>query len=97
MRQSKKANAEAALSAELYRNYNSERAQWAEEASIDQDYYFNKQWTEAEKTILSQRGQAALVINRIFPVVQQKLAQLGAHRPVIRALPVGESDTPKSH
>ena len=97
MRQSKKANAEAALSAELYRNYNSERAQWAEEASIDQDYYFNKQWTEAEKTILSQRGQAALVINRIFPVIQQKLAQLGAHRPVIRALPVGESDTPKSH
>jgi len=89
-------NKEAQLSATLYNEYHSARDEWASAQAKDRDYYLNKQWTEDEATTVKDRGQAPLVVNRIYPVVQQKLAQLASHKPVIRAMAVEESDYKKA-
>jgi hypothetical protein len=89
----------AETSAQIYTDYTSagHRGEWASQIAIDRDYYLNKQWTEEEQDNLLARGQAPLVINRIFPVCQQKLAQLTSHKPVIRAVPIESGDNKKSH
>jgi len=87
----------AALSAHLYKEYRSgDRLQWLEELTTDRDFFLNKQWTNEEVGILNERDQAALTINRIFPIVQQKLAQLSIHQPNIAVLPREEGDLEKA-
>jgi len=88
----------AELSRQLYSDYNScsGRQEWATQNALNLDYYLNKQWTNEETGVLEARGQAALVVNRVFPVVQQKLAQLSAHKPVLRAIGVEGGDADKA-
>lgn len=38
-----------------------------DEAELARDYYDSRQWTSAQAAILKQRGQAAVVLNRIAP------------------------------
>jgi len=87
----------AELSARLFKEYHGEREVWSGQISLDRDYYLNKQWTQDERSVLQKRSQAELVINRIFPVVQQKVAQLTSHKPVIRAMAVEQGDNKKAH
>ena len=87
---------EARKSSELLIDYHAARFDWAAQIAINQDYFLGKQWTDKERKILNERGQAALVIDRIFCTIQQKLAQLTQHRPVLRALPVESNDQSKS-
>jgi len=56
------------------------------------DYFLGKQWTAKQEKELRQKGAAPLVINRVFPACQQKLAQLSVHKPVIRAVPIDVDD-----
>ena len=92
----KRKRSPAALNADLYRSYHSSRSDWSAQVALDRDYYLNKQWTKDEQETLEERGQAPLVINRIYPVVQQKLAQLSMHKPVVRAMPKEEGDNKKA-
>lgn len=92
----KAGKAAAERSARLFVDYHNARSPWISQVAIDLDYYLNRQWTAKEKKTLEERGQAALVINQIFPTIQQKLAQLSSHRPVIRAIPTEETDANKA-
>ena len=88
---------EAQISAQLYREYKcSARDFWLANITTAMKFYLGEQWTQAELDILAERGQADIVINRIFPIVQQKLAQLSAHRATIRTLPVEGGDNKKA-
>lgn len=87
---------EAEFSAELFRDYEPLHTQWMREVNQDRNYFYNKQWTIEQAVELMRRGQAPLVINRITPVVLNKLAQLLLHAPTIRAFPIEKSDNKKS-
>jgi hypothetical protein len=74
----------------LLDEFDAQRSEWAQQMALDFDYFCNKQWTQEEVDILEARGQKPLVINRITPVILQKVAQLGEHKPKLRALPMNK-------
>jgi hypothetical protein len=86
----------ARLSKHLLDDYDAHRNEWAQQVALDFDYFCNKQWTDEEQQILDDRGQTPLVINRITPVALQKIAQLGEHRPKIKALPMNRPANKKA-
>lgn len=79
---------EARLSKALLDDYNGYRSEWATQMQINEDYFHNKQWTDEEVEDLAERGQFPLTINKITPILLQKIAQLGEHRPTLKALPL---------
>jgi len=79
-------------SEDLLRDYEGYHDEWAEQAQKNRDYVFNKQWTADEVEELSKRNQAPLVINRIYPVIDQKLAIMAAKSPGIRVTGREDSD-----
>jgi hypothetical protein len=54
---------------------------WLKEIKEDADFYWGKQWREEDAAILKARGHAPLVINRIFPTLEQKKAILSNLEP----------------
>lgn len=79
-------------SEELFTDYEGYHDEWAEQVQKNRDYVFNKQWTSDEVEELSKRNQAPLVINRIYPVIDQKLAIMAAKSPGIRVTGREDSD-----
>lgn len=69
---------------ERYETYRDLRREHLTQVELDQDFTLNKQWTKDEERELNSRGQAPLVINRIFPVVMQEQAILCANKPEFR-------------
>ena len=61
-----------------YEDYRDQRVLWDKHASEDEDFAYGKQWTEKQKRKLLERGQAPLVINRVYPYVMQQIAMLNA-------------------
>lgn len=59
-----------------YERYRDSRRLWDKHADEDCDFALGKQWTRAQEIELKKRGQAPLVINRVFPYVQQQIAML---------------------
>jgi len=80
-------SSEAQLSFDLMEDYESYASDWLEQRQLNEDYFHNKQWTDEEVAILEQRGQFPLTINKITPIILQKVAQLLDHKPSLMALP----------
>lgn len=77
-------------------DYSSWHDTWVEQAKLNRDYVFGKQWTDEEVEVLEARGQAPVVINRIRPIVDQKMAIMASKKPGIRVTGRDDSDVKKA-
>ncbi|HAW57579.1 MAG TPA: hypothetical protein DCX03_00970, partial [Bacteroidales bacterium] len=77
---------------ELYHDYEAYHDIWAEQAQMNRDYVYNKQWSEDEVEELQKRNQAPLVVNRIFPAIDAKMAIMAAKNPGVRVTGREDSD-----
>ena len=76
----------------LWKTYSKKREQWANHAQEDREFRLGKQWTSDQKRVLEERGQAALVVNRIHPAVEAAKALITANKPQFRVSPREDSD-----
>jgi hypothetical protein len=76
----------------IWKTYSKKRESWASHAQEDREFRLGKQWTADQKRILEERGQAALVVNRIHPAVEAAKALITANKPQFRVSPREDSD-----
>ena len=76
----------------IWKTYSKKREVWANHAQEDREFRLGKQWTADQKRILEERGQAALVVNRIHPAVEAAKALITANKPQFRVSPREDSD-----
>ena len=76
----------------IWKTYSQKREKWANHAQEDREFRFGKQWTSDQKRILEERGQAAIVVNRIHPAVEAAKALITANKPQFRVSPREDSD-----
>jgi len=62
-------------------------SKFRQESQVDCNYYDNEQWTEEEKEELKDRGQAAIVINRIKPTLDLVIGTETKARVDFKAVP----------
>ena len=77
---------------DVWKTYSKKREVWANHAQEDREFRLGKQWTADQKRILEERGQAALVVNRIHPAVEAAKALITANKPQFRVSPREDSD-----
>jgi len=77
---------------DIWKTYSKKREVWANHAQEDREFRLGKQWTADQKRILEERGQAALVVNRIHPAVEAAKALITANKPQFRVSPREDSD-----
>ena len=77
---------------QLWKTYSQKREVWATHAQEDREFRLGKQWTSDQKRILEERGQAAIVVNRIHPAVEAAKALITANKPSFRVSPREDSD-----
>jgi len=77
---------------QLFKTYSQKRETWANNAQEDREFRLGKQWSSEQKRILEERGQAALVVNRIHPAVEAAKALITANKPQFRVSPREDSD-----
>tara|TARA_R110002020_G_scaffold305454_3_gene521248 strand:- start:1595 stop:3787 length:2193 start_codon:yes stop_codon:yes gene_type:complete len=77
---------------DIWKTYSKKRENWANNAQEDREFRLGKQWTSDQKRILEERGQAALVVNRIHPAVEAAKALITANKPQFRVSPREDSD-----
>jgi hypothetical protein len=91
-------DSEAKYNDQLYEDYNDfNRQAWLKNVTKDKDFYLGKQWTQDEKNEIEERGQSALVVQRVFPIIRQKLAQVTQKNPSFRVVGIDDSDNQVSH
>jgi hypothetical protein len=76
----------------LWKTYSKKRETWAHHAQEDREFRLGKQWTSDQKRVLEERGQAAIVVNRIHPAVEAAKALITANKPQFRVSPREDSD-----
>tara|TARA_R110000824_G_scaffold242507_2_gene431199 strand:+ start:816 stop:3002 length:2187 start_codon:yes stop_codon:yes gene_type:complete len=76
----------------IWKTYSKKRETWASHAQEDKEFRLGKQWTADQKRILEERGQAAIVVNRIHPAVEAAKALITANKPQFRVSPREDSD-----
>ena len=74
-------NPEVQISEELLRDYASVRSKWARQAIEDNEFRNGMQWTKDQVDTLTRRAQEPLVVNVIYPAVEQAKALLTANAP----------------
>ena len=72
---------EVKISEDLLRDYSSVRDSWASQAAEDNEFRNGAQWTKSQIDSLRQRAQEPLVVNVIYPAVEQAKAMLTANSP----------------
>tara|TARA_R100000458_G_scaffold29520_1_gene27041 strand:- start:1791 stop:4082 length:2292 start_codon:yes stop_codon:yes gene_type:complete len=77
---------------EILEKYDQERELWSQKFIESNDFRNGKQWTKEQKNALEERGQAAIVINRMHPMIETAKAMLTAKRPQFRATARDDSD-----
>ena len=77
---------------DLWKTYSKKRESWATHAQEDKEFRLGKQWTSDQKRVLEERGQAAIVVNRIHPAVEAAKALITANKPQFRVSPREDSD-----
>ena len=77
---------------DLWKSYSKKRETWANHAQEDKEFRLGKQWTAEQKRVLEERGQAAIVVNRIHPAVEAAKALITANKPQFRVSPREDSD-----
>lgn len=76
----------------LFKQYSSSRDMWASHVQEDKEFRLGVQWTAEQKRTLAERGQAAIVVNRIHPAVEAAKAMLTTNKPSFRVSPREDSD-----
>lgn len=76
----------------LFKTYSQKRDTWAHHAQEDREFRLGRQWTKQQRQTLEERGQAAIVVNRIHPAVEAAKALLTANKPSFRVSPREDSD-----
>lgn len=69
------------LSMRLLDDYQGARATWASNAILDSDFREGAQWTNEQKKELKRMKQNPIVVNVIYPAVEQAKASLTANSP----------------
>ena len=77
---------------ELFDRYRQRREPWALQAKEDKEFRLGKQWSKEQAETLAGRGQAPIVVNKIYPAVETAKALLTANRPGFRCSPREDSD-----
>ena len=77
---------------EIFDLYKRKRDVWENQAREDQEYRLGKQWTTEQEKVMTARGQAPIVVNRIHPAVETAKAMLTANRPSFKVSPREDSD-----
>lgn len=77
---------------DIWKTYSKKRETWATHAQEDREFRLGKQWTSDQKRVLEERGQAAIVVNRIHPAVEAAKALITANKPQFRVSPREDSD-----
>ena len=77
---------------DLFKTYSDKREIWAEHAQEDKEFRLGRQWTKEQRIRLEERGQAAVVVNRIHPAVESAKAMLTSQKPSFRVSPREDSD-----
>ena len=72
---------EVKQSEELLQEYSSVRTKWAKTATEDNEFRNGLQWTKAQIDSLRSRAQEPLVVNVVYPAVEQAKAMLTANAP----------------
>lgn len=91
-------NPEADKNIKLVDKYNtSNRQKHVTQMAMDKDFHLGKQWTKEEVAQLEEIGHYPLVIPRIYPIIQQKKAQLTAKLPSFRCVPAEDGDVQVAH
>lgn len=83
---------EALLNVELENHYRSAQEDWAEAAQKSEDFLHGIQYTEEQIEALQERGQSPVVMNVIWPAVEQAVAMMTTHRPRFQATAREDSD-----
>lgn len=83
---------EVELSKEVYTEYDSSREMWAQKYQEAIEFRAGAQWTLEEQEVLESRGQAAIVVNRIHPIVETAKSLLTYNSPQFRASAREDSD-----
>jgi len=67
----------------LFYDYNnfSDRVDWMEEGDKDEDFYFGKHYTDEDIATLNSRGQMALPLNRVRPLIRHAVSMYTAKIP----------------
>uniref|UniRef100_I2Q033 Phage P22-like portal protein n=1 Tax=Desulfovibrio sp. U5L TaxID=596152 RepID=I2Q033_9BACT len=63
------------------------------EQALDHDYYDGLQWSDEDRRVLQQRGQAALVFNKVMPTINWICGTEKKTRIDYRVVPRGPEDT----
>jgi len=74
-------NPEVKISEELLTEYSSIRTKWARQATEDNEFRNGTQWTKEQIDALRKRAQEPLVVNVVYPAVEQAKAMLTANSP----------------
>ncbi len=77
---------------ETLEKYDQERELWSQKFIESNDFRNGKQWTKEQRQALEERGQAAIVINRMHPMIETAKAMLTSKRPQFRATGRDDSD-----
>jgi hypothetical protein len=77
---------------DLFQKYGSKRDNWAKHAKEDKEFRLGRQWTKEQEDILTARGQAPIVVNRVHPAVEAAKSMMSANRPSFRVAPREDSD-----
>ena len=79
-------------SIELLTEYNNLREIWAVKFQESIEFRAGAQWSQEERDILEQRGQAPIVVNRIHPIVETAKSLLTYNSPEFRSSAREDSD-----
>lgn len=88
----RKIHKEVQLTRELWTQYNSSRDPWAQKFQEAVEFRAGAQWTKDQQEALEARGQAAIVVNRIHPIVETAKALLTYNSPQFRSTGREDSD-----
>jgi hypothetical protein len=78
---------------EQLQEYEASRQHWETNAREDYDFYHGAQWTEAQKNELLSKNQNPIVVNVIYPAVEQARAMLTTNKPRFSTTGREDSDT----
>lgn len=78
---------------QVFHDYQSSRAAWAEHAQLNREYRYGRQYTQEEITELENRGRSTAIDNRLHPAVETGKALLTSSRPRYKALARESSDS----
>ena len=80
------------LTHDLLQEYSSARQNWAKQAIEDNEFRNGKQWKDDHIKVLRARNQEPIVVNTVYPAVEQAKALLTSNRPRFQCTGRDDSD-----